>query len=72
MGILRFIIRRLFFMVFLVIGVSVIIFFMINAIGDPIELLMAERPGIITLMLVLANLLTDIAYVFIDPRISLE
>jgi ABC-type dipeptide/oligopeptide/nickel transport system permease component len=46
MGILRFIIRRLFFMVFLVIGVSVIIFFMINAIGDPIELLMAERPGI--------------------------
>lgn len=46
MGILRFIIRRLIFMVFLVIGVSVIIFFMINAIGDPIELLMAERPGI--------------------------
>ena len=27
---------------------------------------------IITLMLVLANLLTDIAYVFIDPRIRLE
>ena len=46
MGILRFIIRRLIFMVFLVIGVSVIIFFMINAIGDPIELLLAERPGI--------------------------
>ena len=46
MGILRFIMRRLIFMVFLVIGVSVIIFFMINAIGDPIELLMAERPGI--------------------------
>ena len=27
---------------------------------------------VITLMLVTANLLTDIAYVFIDPRIRLE
>ena len=46
MGILRFIIRRLFFMVFLVIGVSILIFFMTNAIGNPIEILLAERPGI--------------------------
>ena len=46
MGILRFIIRRLIFMVFLVLGVTIIIFFMINAIGDPIDILMAERPGI--------------------------
>jgi len=46
MGIARFIIRRLIFMVFLVVGVTIIIFFMINVIGDPIELLMAERPGI--------------------------
>ncbi len=46
MGILRFIIRRLIFMVFLVLGVTIMIFFMINAIGDPIEILLAERPGI--------------------------
>jgi len=46
MGILRFIVRRLIFMVFLVIGVTIIIFTMVNAIGDPVELLMAERPGV--------------------------
>ncbi len=46
MGIVRFIIRRLIFMVVLVIGVSVLIFFMINAIGNPIDILLAERPGI--------------------------
>ncbi len=46
MGILRFIARRLIFMIVLVIGVSILIFFMINAIGNPIEILMAERPGI--------------------------
>ena len=33
-------------MVFLVLGVTIMIFFMINAIGDPIDILMAERPGI--------------------------
>ena len=46
MGILRFIVRRLIFMVGLVLGVSILIFFMINAIGNPIEILLAERPGI--------------------------
>ncbi|HSB72315.1 MAG TPA: ABC transporter permease [Candidatus Methylomirabilis sp.] len=46
MGILRFIIRRLIFMVVLVIGVSILIFFMINAVGNPIDILLAERPGI--------------------------
>ena len=46
MGIVRFIVRRLLFMVVLVFGVSVIIFFMINAIGNPIDILLAERPGI--------------------------
>jgi ABC-type dipeptide/oligopeptide/nickel transport system permease component len=46
MGILRFILRRLIFMVGLIIGVSVLIFFMINAIGNPIDILLAERPGI--------------------------
>lgn len=46
MGITRFIIRRLIFMVFLVVGVTILIFFMINVIGDPIEILLAERPGI--------------------------
>jgi ABC-type dipeptide/oligopeptide/nickel transport system permease component len=46
MGIVRFIIRRLIFMVVLVFGVSILIFFMINAIGNPIDILLAERPGI--------------------------
>ncbi|HSB78293.1 MAG TPA: ABC transporter permease [Candidatus Methylomirabilis sp.] len=46
MGIVRFIVRRLIFMVVLVFGVSVLIFFMINAIGNPIDILLAERPGI--------------------------
>ncbi len=46
MGIFRYIIRRLMFSVALVFGVSLIIFFIINAIGNPIEILLAERPGI--------------------------
>jgi peptide/nickel transport system permease protein len=46
MGIVRFIIRRLLFMVVLVVGVSILIFFMINAIGNPIDILLAERPGV--------------------------
>ena len=46
MGILRYILRRLIFSVGLVFGVSLIIFFIINAIGNPIEILLAERPGI--------------------------
>jgi len=46
MDILRFIVRRLIFMVVLVLGVSILIFFMINAIGNPIEILLAERPGV--------------------------
>ena len=33
-------------MVVLVFGVSILIFFMINAIGNPIDILLAERPGI--------------------------
>jgi len=45
-GIFRYIIRRLIFSVALVFGVSLIIFFIINAIGNPIEILLAERPGI--------------------------
>jgi len=45
-GIFRYIIRRLIFSVGLVFGVSLIIFFIINAIGNPIEILLAERPGI--------------------------
>ena len=46
MGIFRYIIRRLIFSVALLFGVSLIIFFIINAIGNPIEILLAERPGI--------------------------
>ncbi len=32
-------------MIFLVIGVTLIIFAMVNAISDPVEILLAERPG---------------------------
>jgi peptide/nickel transport system permease protein len=46
MGIFRYILRRLIFSVALILGVSLIIFFIINAIGNPIEILLAERPGI--------------------------
>lgn len=46
MGIARYIIRRLLFSLALILGVSIIIFTLINAIGDPIEILLAERPGI--------------------------
>ncbi len=46
MGIARYIARRLLFSVVLIFGVSAIIFTLINAIGNPIEILLAERPGI--------------------------
>lgn len=46
MGTLRYILRRLFFCAGLVVGVSLILFALINAIGNPIEILLAERPGI--------------------------
>jgi len=45
MGTARYILRRLIFSAFLVVGVSVILFSMINAIGNPVEILLAERPG---------------------------
>jgi len=46
MGSLRYIARRLTFSLCLILGVSVILFALINAIGNPIEILLAERPGI--------------------------
>ena len=46
MGILRYIVRRLLLSLLLLLGVSAIIFFLVNAIGNPIEILLAERPGI--------------------------
>ena len=46
MGIARYILRRLMFSIALILGVSMIIFTLINAIGNPIEILLAERPGI--------------------------
>ncbi len=46
MGTARYIARRLIFSLCLILGVSVILFAMINAIGNPIEILLAERPGI--------------------------
>jgi len=39
-------IRRLTFAVALVFGVSAIVFFLINAIGSPVDMLMADRPGV--------------------------
>jgi ABC-type dipeptide/oligopeptide/nickel transport system permease component len=48
LGILRYILRRLLFSLGLILGVSAIIFALINAIGNPIEILLAERPGIST------------------------
>jgi ABC-type dipeptide/oligopeptide/nickel transport system permease component len=42
----RYLVRRILFSVGLVLGVSVILFTLINAIGNPIEILLAERPGI--------------------------
>ncbi len=38
--------RRLAFAAALVIGVSAIVFFLINAIGSPVDMLMADRPGV--------------------------
>ncbi|WP_160121245.1 ABC transporter permease [Rhodovarius lipocyclicus] len=46
MGTARYIARRLIFSLCLILGVSVILFAMINAIGNPVEVLLAERPGI--------------------------
>jgi ABC-type dipeptide/oligopeptide/nickel transport system permease component len=46
LGVARYIIRRLLFSIVLILGVSIIIFSLINAIGNPIEILLAERPGI--------------------------
>jgi peptide/nickel transport system permease protein len=45
-GILRYLARRLLFAVALVLGVSAIIFFLLNAIGNPIDVMMADNPGI--------------------------
>jgi ABC-type dipeptide/oligopeptide/nickel transport system permease component len=45
LNIVRYITRRLIFSAILVLGVSAIIFTLVNAIGNPIELLMAEQPG---------------------------
>lgn len=45
MRILVFLARRLIFAMLLMLGVSAAIFFLINAIGNPIELMMAETPG---------------------------
>jgi peptide/nickel transport system permease protein len=46
LGIARYIARRLLFSIALILGVSIIIFGLVNAIGNPIEILLAERPGI--------------------------
>ena len=45
MRVFVFLTRRLIFAIILMLGVSAAIFFLINAIGNPIELMMAETPG---------------------------
>ena len=44
-GVARFIARRLAFGVVLVAGVSAIVFFLVNAIGNPIAMLVAGQPN---------------------------
>jgi len=46
LGALRFILRRLAFSAVLILGVSFILFALINAIGNPIEIMLAETPGV--------------------------
>jgi peptide/nickel transport system permease protein len=45
-GAARYIARRLAFSVVLILGVSFLLFAMINAIGNPVDILMSETPGI--------------------------
>jgi ABC-type dipeptide/oligopeptide/nickel transport system permease component len=45
MGALHYISRRLAFSAVLIVGVSLILFALINAIGNPIEIMVAETPG---------------------------
>jgi peptide/nickel transport system permease protein len=44
-GALRFLLRRLGFAAMLVIGVSAIVFFLVNAVGNPIAMLIAGQPS---------------------------
>lgn len=46
MSALRFILRRLAFSIALILGVSFSLFALINAIGNPIQILLAETPGV--------------------------
>jgi ABC-type dipeptide/oligopeptide/nickel transport system permease component len=46
MNLTRYILRRLAFSLALLVGVSALIFFLVNAIGNPVALLMADRPGV--------------------------
>ncbi len=48
MNLLRFLLRRLAFSVALVLGVSAIVFFLVNAIGNPVAMLLADQPGVST------------------------
>jgi ABC-type dipeptide/oligopeptide/nickel transport system permease component len=46
LGALRFLLRRLAFSAALILGVSFILFALINAIGNPIQILLSETPGV--------------------------
>ena len=44
-GAARFLLRRLLFAAFLVVGVSAVVFFLVNAIGNPIDVLIEFPAG---------------------------
>ena len=46
MGALRFLARRILFSAVLILAVSFVLFALINAIGNPVEIMLAEMPGV--------------------------
>ncbi len=46
MDILRYILRRLIYALVMMLCTSAVIFFLINALGNPVELMLAETPGV--------------------------
>ncbi|MEA2854911.1 MAG: peptide/nickel transport system permease protein, partial [Rhodospirillaceae bacterium] len=70
MGALRFILRRLAFSVALILGVSFILFALINAIGNPIQILLAETPGVSEEMIAALSKFYGVDGNFIDRYLS--
>jgi len=70
LGALRFILRRLAFSVALILGVSFILFALINAIGNPIQILLAETPGVSEEMIAALSKFYGVDGNFIDRYLS--